>query len=111
MPNQKRYYMGKTYEEDFHMNCQWNCLSTADWHILKEGEEWKVVACPISYIWKTIYIENYWEVICHDTWWAIKKTSKGIHLDLRAGIWDTGRENIEKNYVYNPGPRRWYFIN
>lgn len=111
---QKFRYTSETY--DFNMNCQGNCLRTADWHELKQEEAWKVVACPKDFpSWTRIYIENYWEVVCHDRGAWINKDKNGVyHLDLWCGIWEQGVLNIkdqkQKTYCYNPWPRKWYVI-
>lgn len=111
---QKFRYTSETY--DFNMNCQGNCLRTADWHELKQEEAWKVVACPKDFpSWTRIYIENYWEVTCHDRGaWINKDKDWVYHLDLWCGIWEQGVLNIkdqkQKTYCYNPWPRKWYVI-
>ena len=111
---QKIRYTSEEY--DFHMNCQWNCLTTADWHQLKQKEAWKVVACPNEFkAWTKLYIENYWEVVCHDRGAWINKDKNGVyHLDLWCGIWEQWVLNIkdqkQKTYCYNPWPRKWYVI-
>lgn len=98
------------------MNCQWNCLITADWHELKSEEAWKVVACPTEIKAGTkIYIEDYGIVTCHDRGARITKDKDWIyHLDLRAWIGEQWVLNIidpkQETYVYNPWIRRWYLI-
>lgn len=111
MPNQSHYYQGKTYQQDYRMNCAGDCLVTANWHRLVQEEAGKVVACPKEIpLGSQIYIEDYGIVTCHDRWWAIKKKWSSYHLDLWTWIWNEGLYNLEKNIVYNPWPRKWYII-
>lgn len=96
MPDQERYYLGQTYEQDFAMNCHWDCLTTAWWVKLTDELVEKVVACPKKYkIWTKFRIEDWIEVTCVDRWWAIDWK----RLDIRAGIWIQWLENIEQNRV------------
>lgn len=100
MPNQTEYYGGRTYEEDFKINCQWDCLTTADWHQLKSEEAGLVVACPKEYkLWTKFYVEWLWTVTCHDRWWAIVTQWKTIRLDVRSWVWDQWRINIQTNKI------------
>lgn len=110
MPDQPRYYMNKSYEEDFGMNCQWDCTMAAWWHRLVAWEEWKVWACPLSFLWKTIYIEWYWEFKCVDTWWAIVKRGNIVRVDIWAWLGYQGLLNIETNKVRNPWDRKGYVV-
>lgn len=110
MPNQKRYYMWRTYEQDFNMNCSWDPLTTANGHKLQKWEEWKVWACPLEFLNKTIYIEWYWEFKCVDRGAAITKRWNIVRVDIRAWIWDEGRINIEQNKVWNPWDRKGYIL-
>lgn len=111
MPNQTSYYWGRTYEEDFKINCQWDCLTTADWHQLQSSEAGLVVACPKQYPLGTkFYVEWLWTVTCHDRWWAIVKQWDTIRLDVRSGIWDEGRINIQTNKI-RTWKTRWYVLN
>ena len=110
MPNQTRYYLWRTYAEDFSINCQWNCLRTANWHELKAWEEWKVWACPADFLNKTIYIEWYWEFKCVDRWGAIVKRGNIVRVDIRSWIWMDWLINIEQNKVYNPWDREGYIL-
>ena len=81
---QERYYGGRTYEEDFKINCQWDCWITADWHVLTNSDRAKVVACPKEYeLWTKFYLEGIGEVVCHDRWWAIVKQGEVVRLDMR----------------------------
>ena len=41
LPNQTRYYNWRTYEEDFKVNCDGDCLVTADWHQLTDDDMYK----------------------------------------------------------------------
>lgn len=110
MPNQTSYYGWRTYEEDFAINCQWDCLTTADWHQLKSSEAWLVVACPKEFtLWTRFYVEWLWTVTCHDRGWAIVTQWESIRLDVRSGIWDTWRINIQTNKI-RTWKTRWYVI-
>lgn len=113
---QEKYYYDstlkrrRTYEEDFNMNCSWDPLITANGHRLQKWEEWKVWACPLEFLNKTIYIEWYWEFKCIDRWGAIVKRGNIVRVDIRSWIWDEWRINIEQNKVYNPWDRKWYIL-
>ena len=109
-PDQTSYYWGRTYEEDFAINCQWDCLTTADWHQLKSSEAGLVVACPKEYkLWTKFYVEWLWTVTCHDRWGAIVTQWETIRLDVRSGIWDQWRINIQTNKI-RTWKTRWYVI-
>ena len=109
-PNQKRYYMNRSYEEDFWINCAWDCHYTADWHHLVSEDAWKTVACPSEYeLWTKFYIEWVWEVICHDRWWKIVMQWEKVRLDLWMWLWDTWLDNIYNNLV-RWWEYRWYII-
>lgn len=109
-PNQTSYYWGRTYEEDFAINCQWDCLTTADWHQLKSSEAWLVVACPKEYALGTrFYVEWLWTVTCHDRWWAIVSQWETIRLDIWSWIGMEWLNNILHNKI-RTGKTRWYVI-
>lgn len=109
-PNQSEYYWGRTYEEDFAINCQGDCLTTADWHQLKSSEAWLVVACPKEFaLWTKFYVEWLWTVTCHDRWWAIVKQWDSIRLDVRSWIWIDWLHNIQWNKI-RTWKTRWYVI-
>ena len=94
VPNQKRYYQGRTYEEDFKINCAWDCNVTANWHVLTNDDRAKSVACPKEYeLWTKFYLEWIWEVVCNDRWWAIVKLWDTIRLDMWCWIWDNALDN------------------
>lgn len=104
MPNQKRYYNGRTYEEDFKINCQWDCLYTANWHKLTDDDMYKSVACPKEYpLWTKIYLEWIGEVICNDRGWAIN----GNRLDMWCWIGDKALDNWS---TCPTGTRRGYVL-
>ena len=87
---QTKYFSG-SYSKDFYINCQGDCLVTANGYRLKEEDEFKVVACPPTIKFGTrLQIESIGEVICHDRGGAIK----GKRLDLWAGIGQKGLDNI-----------------
>lgn len=103
-PNQSRYYNWRTYEEDFKINCQWDCLYTANWHKLTDNDMYKSVACPKEYeLWTRIYLEWIWEVVCNDRWWAIIWN----RIDMRCWIWDKALNNRSKCPT---GTRKWYIL-
>lgn len=110
MPNQSSYYWGRTYEEDFNINCQWDCLVTADWHKLKSEEAGLVVACPKEYpLWTKFYVEWLWTVTCHDRWWAIVSQWETIRLDIWTWIGMEWLNNILHNKI-RTWKTRWYVI-
>lgn len=106
MPDQKRYYLHRTYEQDFKMNCQGDCLVTASGYKLKESDEMKIVACPPDIkLGARLRIEWIGEVTCQDRGWSIK----GRRLDLWTGIGDRGLTNIWNKRGHS-GPREVYLI-
>lgn len=110
MPDQSEYYWGRTYEEDFAINCQWDCLTTADWHQLKSEEAGLVVACPKEYkLWTKFYVEWLWTVTCHDRWGAIVSQWETIRLDVRSWLGMEWLNNILHNKI-RTGKTRWYVI-
>lgn len=103
-PNQRRYYNGRTYEEDFKVNCQWDCLYTANGHHLTDNDMYKSVACPSEYpLWTKIYLEGIGEVTCNDRGWAIV----GNRIDMFCGIGDKALDNWSKCPT---GIRKWYVL-
>ena len=103
---QKRYYGGRTYEEDFKINCQWDCLTTSNGHQLNDWEWWKVVACPKEYaLWTKFYVEWIGEVVCHDRGWKIIKQWEIVRLDLWMWVWDKWLDRI-----YNNSIRWWSYV-
>lgn len=89
---QEKYY-GKagTYEKDYKMNCQGDCLSTASGYMLAQKDEFKIVACPKNYeLGSKFEIEGLGIVTCEDRGGAIK----GKRLDLWVGIGDRGLDNV-----------------
>ena len=108
MPNQKRYYNWKSYEEDFKMNCAGDCLYTANWHKLTDDDMYKSVACPKEYeLWTKIYLEWIGEVVCNDRWWKIVMQWEKTRLDMWCGVWDTALDNWNKCPT---GERKGYII-
>lgn len=94
MPNQKRYYMNKTYEQDKAMNCwPWDCLIPASWIKLSNSNKNNSVACPKQYKLGTkIALSIKWEdhiVTCEDRWSAIVSN----RLDMYCGVWDYALDN------------------
>ncbi len=90
---QSRYYNGKTYEEDFKMNCHWDCLRTANWTQLTDELMYKTVACPPEiWLWTELYVEWVGIVKCNDRWSAIKNK----RLDMWCGIGDDALNNWSK---------------
>lgn len=108
VPDQRRYYMNNTFEDDFNMNCSWDCFVTASGHRLTEKDEFKIVACPRSFsIWSELYIDTIWNVRCEDRWWSIKWK----RLDLWTWIWDKGLTNIwSSNHKHKTGIKRVYLL-
>ncbi len=93
------------YKKDFFVNCQGNCLRTADGTQLENKAPFTVLACPANLAFGTrIYIEGVGETTCHDRGGKIK----GKRLDLWAGIGDEGLKNIRT--VSNGGLRNIYLI-
>lgn len=73
VPGQRRYYLGRTFEEDFKINCQGNCFITADGYHLSQKDEYKVVACPPDIkLGTTLHIEGIGDTVCHDRGGSIK---------------------------------------
>lgn len=108
MPNQKRYYNWRSYEEDFKMNCSGNPLVTANWHQLTDADKYKSVACPKEYpLWTRIYIEWIWEVTCNDRGSAIKTKNWEVRIDMRCWIADDALDNWSKCPTWK---RRWYVL-
>lgn len=108
MPNQKRYYNNRSYEEDFKMNCSWDPLVTANWHQLTDADKYKSVACPKEYpLWTKFYLEWIWEVTCNDRGSAIKTKNWEVRVDMRCWIADDALDNWSKCPT---GKRRWYVI-
>lgn len=105
VPDQKRYYNWRTYQQDFNMNCAGDCLVTADWHPLTDDDMYKSVACPKDYPLGTkIYLEWVWVVTCHDRGWAITNN----RIDMRCWIWDKALDNWGNCPT---GTRQWYVLN
>lgn len=89
-PNQKRYYNGRSYEEDFKINCAGDCNITANGHVLTDADRGKSVACPKEYPLGTkIYLEGIGVVTCNDRGGVIN----GNRLDMRCGIGDKALDN------------------
>ena len=109
MPNQKRYYNWRSYEEDFKMNCSGDPLVTANWHQLTDADKYKSVACPKEYpLWTRIYIEWVWEVTCNDRGSAIKTKNWEVRIDMRCWIADDALDNWSKCPTWK---RKWYILN
>lgn len=114
--NQQKYYLGKTYEEDFAMNCHWDCTSTAMWYKLSNKDKNKVVACPTEIpLWTKLHIVWMWTVTCVDRGWAIKKNWEEYRIDNYCWVWDFGRQWIEDNtcitnIIYNDERVQWKLI-
>ena len=109
-PNQTSYYWGRTYEEDFAINCSGDPMVTSDWHKLNDNEWWKVVACPKDIkLWTKLYIEWIWEVTCHDRWWKIIKQWDTYRIDMWMWQWQKWLDRIMNN-VIKWWQYRWYII-
>lgn len=108
LPDQRRYYDGRTYEEDFKINCQGDCLTTANWHQLTDWDKYRSVACPKEYELGTkIYLDGIGEVVCNDRGSAIKKNWWVVRLDVRCWIWDNALDNWKNCPT---GVRKWYIV-
>lgn len=78
----QKVFFRKNYEDDFTVNCQGDCLVTADGYHLKPTDGFKVVACPPEIAFGTkMNIEGIGDVVCHDRGGAIKER----RLDVWAG--------------------------
>lgn len=105
--DQKRYYLNRTFEEDFKVNCQWNCFITADWHNLTDDQWWKVVACPPNIkLGSRLLIEWLGEVTCHDRGWAIKWN----RLDIWMGVGDEWVNRLYAKPTTYGGERQVYLL-
>lgn len=89
MPNQRKYYNGKSYEADLAMNTSWDPLVTANWHTLTKSDVWISVACDKSHLGEKLFLEWVWEVTCNDVGWAIK----WHRIDMWCGIGDEALDN------------------
>lgn len=73
VPGQRRYYLGRTFEQDFKINCQGDCFKTANGYQLSQKDEYKVVACPPDIkLGTTLHIEGIGDTVCHDRGGSIK---------------------------------------
>jgi len=101
---QKHYYQNKTYSVDKMMNCwNWDCMYTANWHLLTTWDKYISVACDSQYLWKKLFLEWIWEVTCNDIWWSIH----GNRIDMWCGIWDDALDNRDQCPTWI---RKGYFI-
>ena len=90
VPGQPRYYRN-TYEEDFKVNCQGDCLVTADGYRLKPEDAYKIAACPPHLpIGTKIKLDGIGIVTCRDRGSAIQ----GNKLDIWTGEGNIGLDNI-----------------
>lgn len=104
LPDQKRYYSDRSYEEDFKINCAGDCLVTANWHQLTDKDKYKSVACPKEYPLGTkIWLDGVGEVVCNDRWGAINWN----RIDMRCWIGDDALDNRKKCPT---GVRKWYIV-
>lgn len=79
------------YRADFEVNCQNDCLKTANGFTLKPEHAMRVAACPPEMPLGTrLRIDGLGEVTCVDRGGAIK----GKQIDLWTGIGDEGLNNI-----------------
>jgi len=102
---QDMYYY-KTYAQDYKINCQGDCMVTADGYHLDKAKPFTVAACPPNMEFGTVLeIEGIGKVTCHDRGGAIK----GKRIDLHAGVGMPGLENIM--LMKNGGDRKVYLIN
>ena len=102
--NQKRYYNGRSYEEDFKMNCAGDCLVTANGHQLTNNDKYRSVACPKQYPLGTkINLEWVGIVVCNDRGVAINWN----RIDMRCWIWD---DALDTRQNCPTGVRKWYIV-
>lgn len=107
VPNQTRYYLNKTFENDFKMNCSWDCFITANGHKLTDNQWGRVVACPKDIkLGSRLLIDGIWEVTCHDRWWAIKNK----RLDVWMWVGDAGVNRIYAKATTYHGKRKVYLL-
>lgn len=93
VPNQRRYY-GKSFEQDFKINCQGDCLVTASGYRLSQKDEFKIAACPKELKFGTVIeLKGIGKVTCQDRGRAIKNH----RIDVWAGIGDRGVDNIRNS--------------
>ena len=108
VPDQKRYYNGRSYGEDFKINCAGDCLVTANGHQLTNNDKYRSVACPKEYPLGTkIWLEWIGEVVCNDRGSAIRTNNWEVRLDMRCWIWDDALDNWSKCPT---GVRKWYIV-
>lgn len=86
---QERYYRD-SYEADFKVNCQGDCLVTASGYRLKPEDAYKVAACPPEMPFGTKLDIEGMTITCVDRGSAIK----GDRIDIWAGEGITGLNNI-----------------
>lgn len=107
VPSQKKYYLNRTYEEDFEVNCQWDCFKTANGHLLSDDQWGKVVACPPNIkLWSRLLIEWIGEVTCQDRGWAIKWR----RLDVWMWVGDAGVDRLYGKVTTYRGERQVYLL-
>jgi hypothetical protein len=96
---QERYYRD-SYEADFKVNCQGDCLAPADPNKrYSAADASKVAACPPQYPFGTRFdVEGIGIVTCHDHGGAIQ----GNRLDIWTGI---GMEGLKTILTTSGGPR------
>lgn len=107
LPDQERYYLGRTYEQDLKMNTSWDPYVTADGYRLTKKDTHKVVACPSPMkMWTKLFIEWIGSVVCHDRWGAIKNK----RIDLWVGIWTEGMNNVYRYASIYAWPHNVYLV-
>lgn len=97
---QKNYFRWG-YENDYKMNCQWDCSITANGTKLTKEMVGKVGACPKEMKWQTIKLDLWWEVIdfyCADVGSAITEW----RIDIRCWFWQEWYDNIKSWKCKNP---------
>lgn len=89
--DQLSYFLG-SYERDYAMNCQGDCLITASGYRLSEKDKYKIVACPreipLGTKFKLEYKDYFLDVRCEDRGGSIK----GKRLDLWVGYGVSGKK-------------------
>jgi len=107
VPNQEKYYLGRTYEEDLAMNTSWDPYVTADGYRLSAKDAHKVVACPQPMKMGTkLFIEWIGNVVCHDRWGAIKNK----RIDLWAWVGTEWMNNVYRYARVYAWPHNVYLV-
>lgn len=111
LPNQTRYYAGRTFEADVKMNC-WidpkapledNCKYTATGHPTVMSDKHKTVACDAKWKGKRIYLDGIGVVTCNDVGWAIA----GNRIDMFCWV---GEKALDERDTCKTGLKNGYLL-